>query len=75
MFSWRSNASKVAFAYLVQQLIAWGVQLIDCQVPTDHLASFGAQPMPRRAFLKVLAEGLRRPTRCGKWDFSLRSEF
>lgn len=51
MFHKQSDASKVAFVYLVQQLRNWHYKLIDCQVRTDHLASLGAKEMPREQFL------------------------
>lgn len=65
---WRvPDASKVAFAVLLDQLKAWGFTLIDCQQETSHLARFGAEAWPRRRFLEALAEGVKRPTRRGKW--------
>ena len=51
MFARRSDASKVAFAHLVRQLERWGFELIDCQMPTSHLASLGAREIPRAEFL------------------------
>jgi len=54
MFYRRPNASKVGFVTLVQALIQGGYQLIDCQMPTEHLANFGAFPVRRREFLSVL---------------------
>jgi len=56
MFSNVSNASKAAFIQLVRMLENEGVQLIDCQLPTAHLASLGAGPMPREQFLQSLQE-------------------
>jgi leucyl/phenylalanyl-tRNA---protein transferase len=50
------DASKIAFAHLVRQLERWGCGLIDCQMRTDHLASFGAREIPRRVFATRLAE-------------------
>jgi leucyl/phenylalanyl-tRNA--protein transferase len=67
MFTRRSDASKAAFVTLVRQLDAWGFDLIDCQVHTDHLTRFGATLWSRREFLKSLAESLARPTRRGRW--------
>ncbi len=67
MFSRQSNASKVVLATLAEQFKRWGVGLIDCQVPNDHLRSLGAREIPRPAFLKLLAQGLRPETRCGPW--------
>lgn len=51
MFSRRSNASKTAFIALAHRLQQWGYELIDCQMPTDHLASLGAVNLSRAEFL------------------------
>jgi leucyl/phenylalanyl-tRNA--protein transferase len=59
MFSHVSNASKAAFIHLVGDLQSEGVKLIDCQVPTPHLASLGAEPISREAFLIALREAIR----------------
>ena len=56
MFSRRSNASKYAFIKWVQLLQEQGVQLIDCQVYTDHLESLGARMIPRATFVDMLDE-------------------
>ena len=55
MFSLMSGASKIAFASLVVQLNAWGYTLIDCQMHTEYLASFGAQEVERHSFERQLA--------------------
>jgi leucyl/phenylalanyl-tRNA--protein transferase len=54
MFSHRSNASKVGYVTLVEQLYRWGYALIDCQVHSEHLESLGAQLIPRTEFLELL---------------------
>lgn len=54
MFSKVSNASKVAFIHLTQNLERENYKLIDCQVYTDHLASLGAEEIPREKFIKIL---------------------
>jgi leucyl/phenylalanyl-tRNA--protein transferase len=54
MFSTVSNASKVAFIYLVQKLEKENYKLIDCQVYNNHLASLGADEISRDAFLTYL---------------------
>jgi len=54
MFSHADNASKYAFISYVEQLRAEGVQLIDCQVYTEHLESLGARMIPRTEFIKRL---------------------
>jgi leucyl/phenylalanyl-tRNA---protein transferase len=51
MFSKTSNASKYAFIRYVQQLREEGVELIDCQVYTEHLESLGAGMIPRADFI------------------------
>ena len=56
MFSHRSNASKYAFIKYVQQLASEGVQLIDCQVYTEHLESLGACMIPRENFIQLLQD-------------------
>jgi len=67
MFARRSDASKVAFATLVAQLVRWGFELIDCQMQTAHLARFGAVEWPRARFLRALALALAAGTRRGRW--------
>jgi leucyl/phenylalanyl-tRNA--protein transferase len=59
MFSHRADASKVALVALVDHLKARGVELIDCQVPSEHLMSLGATAIPRAEFLRRLREALR----------------
>jgi leucyl/phenylalanyl-tRNA---protein transferase len=69
MFARETDASKVAFVALVEQLGRWGIPLVDCQVYTEHLARFGAREWPRRDFLAALQAALDRPTRLGPWRF------
>lgn len=54
MFSKVSNASKYGFIKLIEFLQIKGVQLVDCQVHTDHLESLGAKEIPRDAFMEYL---------------------
>jgi len=61
MFSRVSNASKVGLAVLVQQLQRWAFELIDCQMATGHLASFGAREIRRTEFLEVVHRLTRAP--------------
>lgn len=51
MFSNKSDASKSAYAVLVQHLKEWGYDFIDCQIPTKHLKSLGAKEVSRDYFL------------------------
>lgn len=59
MFSRASDASKVALAWLVAALRGGGVQLLDCQFITSHLASLGAVEIPQKRYLRLLAEAQR----------------
>ena len=52
MFSHESNASKYAFIKFVRQLAEEGVELIDCQVYTEHLESLGAIMISSKLFLE-----------------------
>lgn len=67
MFARVSDASKVALAYLVAFLRSQGVSMIDCQQETGHLASLGAAPIPRSAFLAHLRAAIREPA-IARWE-------
>lgn len=67
MFHRVPEAAKVALLRLVEELRRRDVGLVDCQQETEHLARFGARPMPRGEFLERLDEALARPTARGPW--------
>ncbi len=54
MFSWRSDASKIAVAHLARYLERLGFGMVDCQMHTTHLASLGAREIPRDDFIARL---------------------
>jgi leucyl/phenylalanyl-tRNA--protein transferase len=54
MFHRARDASKVALVHLVARLNAGGFQLLDTQFVTDHLKTFGAVEVSRRAYHKQL---------------------
>jgi leucyl/phenylalanyl-tRNA--protein transferase len=58
MFSIMSNASKVAFVALMKKLQEEKCQVIDCQVFTEHLQSFGARMIPRDQYLNLLDKNI-----------------
>ena len=64
------DASKVAFVTLVSYLTEHRVHLIDCQMTTSHLLSFGGREISRRRFLSQLEEALKQPTLLGPWRIS-----
>jgi leucyl/phenylalanyl-tRNA--protein transferase len=67
MFTRITDASKIAFVHLVQQLERWGFGLIDCQMRTAHLASFGAREISRANFTSRMKELLNYPQCPGPW--------
>ena len=58
MVSRRTDASKVALAWLVARLKTGGFDLLDCQFMTDHLASLGAVEIDRSDYCALLAGAL-----------------
>ncbi|MEP3330293.1 leucyl/phenylalanyl-tRNA--protein transferase [Sedimentitalea sp.] len=60
MFSRRTDASKIALAYLVDRLRQAGFQLFDTQFLTEHLASLGAVEIPRGSYHERLDEAIVR---------------
>jgi len=69
MFTLVSNASNVGLVKLVKYLKELSFDLIDCQVPTEHLTHFGARKIPRIRFLNQLEKSLNAPTLRGKWEY------
>lgn len=56
MFSRETDASKAAFAYLMQLCRHWGIPVVDGQVDNEHLLSLGAILLPRADFLAALED-------------------
>lgn len=58
MVSRRTDASKVALAWLVARMRIGGMTLLDCQFMTDHLQSLGAVEIDQRDYQSLLAAAL-----------------
>ncbi len=58
MFSTATDASKVALHALVQWLLERDVELIDCQVASEHLFTLGARLIPRVEFVAHLERAI-----------------
>lgn len=58
MFAKVSDASKVAFATLIEKLKEDGFRMIDCQIPSPHLMSLGAREISRKEFIEHLKESV-----------------
>jgi leucyl/phenylalanyl-tRNA---protein transferase len=69
MFTHATDASKIALAHLARQLERWNFGMVDCQMATAHLASLGAHEIPRKEFMRRLAELVNYPARIGRWRF------
>ncbi|MEO8080059.1 MAG: leucyl/phenylalanyl-tRNA--protein transferase [Caldimonas sp.] len=71
MFMQRTDASKIALAGLVAFCLDKGIETIDCQQRTSHLASFGGREIGRPAFQRRLGTGLASPP-VVDWSYDLR---
>jgi len=67
MFALEPDASKVALVHLVAILRQRGFPMIDCQQETEHLASFGARPIPRVEFADRVAALVNSIDPSGMW--------
>ncbi len=67
MFSKETNASKYALITLVRRLEKMKFLVLDCQVPSEHLETLGARPIPREDYLALLERGLKYKTLLGNW--------
>ena len=67
MFHHESEASKVALAHLIEFAKQRNFDFIDCQIPTEHLASLGAMEVPRAKFLRLLKNALEDTTIPASW--------
>ena len=70
MFARKTDASKIALAYMVYELSQRQVGLIDCQMSTAHLTSLGARDRPRNEFINIINELTKHPGTPEKWRLS-----
>ena len=71
MFSRCTDASKIALAALVCFCRENGIDLIDCQQRTGHLASMGGRELPRSVFEAAIATRLQAPA-VERWIYHQR---
>jgi leucyl/phenylalanyl-tRNA--protein transferase len=69
MFHLERDASKVALAHLLRHLRQRGYRLFDIQELSSHTASLGAIEIPRREYLRRLAEVVDCPITFGAATF------
>ncbi len=60
MFSFETDASKIALVALAKFLKEHDFDLIDCQVTTSHLLSMGACEISRNTFLDIISPSVKR---------------
>ena len=68
MFHLESDASKVAFYYLIQFALKHQFNFIDCQQVTPHMQRMGGRPIPRKAYLMLLNKSLKKVSLVEKWN-------
>jgi leucyl/phenylalanyl-tRNA--protein transferase len=68
MFSRQSDASKIALAALLAFCLQHGIDQVDCQQNTAHLASLGAREWPRQKLLDRVAAAVTQTA--PKWQFN-----
>ncbi|MCY3827277.1 MAG: leucyl/phenylalanyl-tRNA--protein transferase [Candidatus Dadabacteria bacterium] len=68
MFHLETDASKVALFHLAQKCWESGFDLIDSQVPTDHMRTLGGREISRKEFLLALESSLLKKTLRGRWE-------
>ncbi len=67
MFSNTSNASKIALLVLAQMLDSGKLELVDCQMVSQHLTSLGASVIPRDNFVARLKSACNPCERLTGW--------
>jgi leucyl/phenylalanyl-tRNA--protein transferase len=69
MFTRRTDASKIALVHVVRQLERWRFGVVDCQMRTEHLASFGAREIARGDFAAMVKTLVAHPGVPAPWRF------
>ena len=68
MFASESNASKFALIALAKILRKKGFEIIDCQMPNDHLKSMGGRYVSRKFYLSQLRKNFFEESIVGNWQ-------
>jgi leucyl/phenylalanyl-tRNA---protein transferase len=68
MFTFESDASKIALYALLRQLDAWQFLFLDCQMMTPHVRSLGAVEWSQDDFQSQLRKALEADTKRGPWS-------
>ncbi|MCK5695341.1 MAG: leucyl/phenylalanyl-tRNA--protein transferase [Desulfobacula sp.] len=74
MFSFESDASKIALVALANHLTKQCFDLIDCQVTTPHLLNMGACEISRNSFLDIINKSVKRKNFKNIWNPNINLE-
>jgi len=72
MFSRTTGGSKVAISGLIKLCLNNGIELLDCQLPSEHLRSLGMVEITRSDFLEYLKTGVQNHQAITDWGFPPR---
>lgn len=67
MFYSQANASKIALFALSKHLLLHGINMIDCQIQNDFLASMGSQEISRQHFLNQQSAAINQTVSSELW--------
>jgi len=73
MFSSETGGSKVAISGLVKIGLEKGINMLDCQLPSEHLKTLGMTELPRKEFLAGLDREIRDIQCSHDWGFAPRA--
>ena len=60
MFSFISNASKVALVHLIERLKVGGYRVLDTQFINEHLRQFGAKELSNKEFKDIIQDSMNK---------------
>ncbi len=69
MFSDLTGGSKIAISGLIAECLSDGIELLDCQLPSEHLRSLGMVEIVRADFLSAVQLGSREGSPRLDWRF------
>ncbi len=75
MFTFESDASKIALAALAKFLKNNNFDIIDCQMTTQHLIHMGAVEISRNSFLDIIEQSVKREDVNNIWKSDISLSF
>ena len=62
MFYLKSDASKIALYDFILKAKEAGIKYIDCQIPSEHFASWGGKVLSKKEYLPLIRESVKKKT-------------